>query len=73
MELNAGLGRREPPAHLGGPGIPRRLPGGHLAPQFLGGVDAPVQTLPGPDAQLDFRHVQPAAMLGGVVQLQPAG
>src|SRR5262245_16422504 len=35
--------------------------------------NAPVQTLPDQNTQLDFRHIQPTAVLGGVVELQLLG
>ena len=53
-----------------------------VSPQFQG-VDLPAEgflvreTLPeataGEDAELNLRHIQPVAMLGSVVKLQPPG
>ena len=33
---------------------------------------SPIETLTGQDADLDLDHVQPAGVLGDVVELQPA-
>lgn len=35
--------------------------------------EAPCEATVGEDAELDFRHIQPAAMLGRVVKFQPLG
>ena len=48
--------------------VSRLLPGIDLAAQELPAVDAPVQALATEDADLDLRHVQPACMLGRVVE-----
>jgi hypothetical protein len=52
--------------------IARLLPGIHFSPQQVLAGDAPVQTLATEDADLDFRHVQPAGVFRGVVELYPA-
>ncbi len=48
--------------------VSRLLPGIDLASQELFAVDAPVQALAAEDACLDFCHVQPACVLGRVVE-----
>jgi hypothetical protein len=49
------------------------LPGGDFIGEGDGIWHAPVQALAAEHAQLDFRNVEPAAVLGGVVQLQLLG
>ena len=43
------------------------------AAQVVDVVDASRQTLSAQDAQLDLRHIQPTAVLGRVVELEPIG
>src|SRR5665647_78958 len=59
---------------LDGPlqGVSSLLPGIDLVAQELSAVDAPVQASATEDADLDLRHVQPAGMLGRVVELDAA-
>jgi hypothetical protein len=73
MELNACIGRAEPPPHLDGAFVAVRLPGRHFPPQLLGRADPAAQALPAQHAQLDLRHVEPTAVLGRMVDLQPFG
>ena len=53
-------------------GVSILLPSIDLASQRLRTGNAPIQALAGENADLDLRHVQPARMLGRVVELHPA-
>ena len=57
--------------------VPSLFPGDNLFGDEVLAVDATAQALPVHDADLDFRHVQPTAVFGGVVELhslqQPSG
>lgn len=46
------------------------FPGSDLAAQSLGVVDPAIQALAPQDADLDFDHVEPAGVLGSVVELE---
>src|SRR5215475_2747508 len=46
------------------------LPGSSLGFELLLGGDAPVEALAAQDRKLDFDHVEPAGVLGGVVEFQ---
>ena len=46
------------------------LPGSNLGFELLLGGDAPVEALAAQDRKLDFDHVEPAGVLGGVVEFQ---
>src|SRR6478609_8612142 len=70
-ELDASVRRGELPVYTDLALIPLLFPGRHLSAQLFATADAPVQTLPRQHAQLDLRHVQPTAMLGRVMDLQP--
>ena len=48
------------------------LPCGDFADEAVGIVDPAIQTLAAQYADLDFDHVEPTGMLGGVVELQAA-
>src|SRR5215207_6329485 len=73
LELDACiLGRKPPVDPTTGP-VARRLPRRDLPFQGRLVGQPPVQALLGQHGQLDLGHVQPAAVLGGVVQLQPIG
>jgi hypothetical protein len=47
------------------------LPGGEFGAQCLEVLDAPVQALPGQHRELDLGDVEPRAVFGGVVDLEP--
>ena len=47
------------------------LPGGHLAAHGVNVGDAPIQALAHHHIDLDLNHVEPAAMLGRVDELEP--
>jgi hypothetical protein len=51
--------------------VPSLFPGGNFFGNESLAVDATAQALPVHDADLDFRHVQPTAVFGGVANLQP--
>ena len=53
-------------------GVAGELPGVDLVLQRPRIGDAAIQALAREDADLDFGHVQPAGVLGGVVELDPA-
>ena len=46
------------------------LPGGDFLPQGVDRRNAPIQTLAGEHGQLALGHIEPTAMLGGVVKLE---
>jgi hypothetical protein len=46
------------------------LPSGDFADEALGVVDSAIEALPAEHADLDLDHVEPAGMLGGVMELQ---
>ena len=46
------------------------LPGGDFGLEALLAVDAPIQALTAQHANLDLDHVQPAGVLGDIVELQ---
>ena len=46
------------------------LASGDFADEALGVVDSAIQALAAEHADLDLDHVEPAGMLGGVVELQ---
>ena len=48
------------------------VPSGGLGDKPGVAFDAPIQALAAQDADLDLDHVQPAGVLGDVVELQPA-
>src|SRR5512135_1191119 len=72
-ELDSSIRSSESPLHLDAPLVPLFLPRRHLSFQLLPRLDPTRQALPGQHRQLDLRHVQPAAMLRGVVDLQLLG
>src|SRR6516165_4748450 len=71
MELDTGLGGGELPAGLDLRLVPLRLPGGHFPLQLRQRPDAAAQALLAQGRQLDLRQVQPRAVRGRVVPLQP--
>src|SRR5512132_2922520 len=73
LELDAGILGGEPPVHAAASRVAGRLPRGDLPREGHLVGQPPVQALPGQHTQLDLGHVQPAAVLGCVVQLQPVG
>ena len=53
-------------------GVALSFPGGDFGDEALGVVDPAVQALAAQHADLDFDHVEPAGVLGGVVELEAA-
>jgi hypothetical protein len=53
--------------------VARALPSGDFLPQSFDARNAAIQTLASENSELTFRHIEPTAMLGGVVKLQFAG
>jgi hypothetical protein len=70
LQLAPRIFGRKAPFDLGAGGIARFFPLLDFSRERLFLSDAPVQALATQDAQLDFRHIQPTAMLGRVVKLQ---
>jgi hypothetical protein len=70
MQFLPRLGRGEAPCNGGFGRIAGVFVGSDLTPQRGLVWDAAIQTLPTLNAQLDFRHIQPTAVLGGVMELQ---
>ena len=76
MGIGGGVG-----SGVGGGEVPSRplvgvggvLPGGEFGVEDVEVVDAAVQALPGQGGQLDLGDVEPGAVPGGVVDLQPFG
>src|SRR3954470_3222886 len=69
--LGAGFFGREHPVHTRAHAISFALPGGDLALELGAVVDAPIQALSLEHADLDLDHVEPARVLGRVMELQP--
>ena len=70
LQLHPCRCRRELPVNRGLSGIAGGLHCGQLTFQRSFGSDAPLQALASKDAQFDLGHVEPTAMLGGVMELQ---
>ena len=70
--FGAGLLGCEHPIDAGSGGISLLLPGGGLGDETRVAFDAAVKALAGEDADLDLDHVEPARMLGDVVELEAA-
>ena len=71
LELRARLVVGELPVDAGLRGIPLIGPGLRLASEGVDIWDPTAQALLGEDAQFDFGHVEPAAVLWRVVDFQP--
>src|SRR4051812_37486643 len=71
VQLDPGIRRGELPLHPHSTLVPIVLPRLDLPAKLLGRLDPPVQALPRQHAQFDLGHVQPTAVLGRVVDLQP--
>ena len=71
LQFDASIRRGKPPVDGPSLGIAPLLPSGHFLGQGCLVRDTPVQALAGQDAQLNLSHIQPTAMLRGVVYLQP--
>src|SRR4051794_26476876 len=71
-ELDAGVLGHELPIGSGGGGVAAVLPGPDMALQRRP-VTHPVRQVAAEGAQLDLGHVQPRAVLGRVVDLEPVG
>ena len=71
MELGSGVLDAETPVDAGLSFVALLFQGLDLAAEgFLIG-DALFEAAAGEDTEFDLRHVEPASMLGGVVELQP--
>ncbi len=60
----------ELPVDFGPELVARTLPGGNLFAQDLDMGDTTIQTLTGQHRKFTLRHIEPTAMLGGVVKLE---
>src|SRR5207249_2799249 len=70
LEVNAGVLRGELPVDVCVGGVSRNLPGPHF-PTKGGWIHNPAaEALNGQDAELDLGYVQPASVLGRVVNLE---
>jgi hypothetical protein len=72
-EFDAGVAGRESPVDLALVGVGGAGPGGEFAIEDVEVGDASAEALLGQARQLDLGDVEPGAVLGGVVDLQPAG
>src|SRR5277367_2554897 len=70
LQLDPSVLRREPPADLRLSSVSMLLPRSNFRPQERDFVDTPVEALAGKDAQFRLRHVQPTAVLRGVMHFQ---
>ena len=70
-EFDAGVVGGEVPLDLALIGVGLSLPGGEFGVECLEVVDAPVQALAGQHGEFDLGDVEPRAVLGGVVDLEP--
>ena len=73
MQLDTRVCCGKAPANAGLGVISVGLPGFDLTFEDFRVGDAAVEALPAQGAQLDFGDVEPRAMLGRVVDLQPVG
>src|SRR5215471_2126840 len=73
VELDASVVGGESPVDGTDGGVAGGDPGRDLLFEDLTVRQAAVEALAGQDAQFDLGHVQPAAVLGGVVQLELVG
>ena len=71
LQLNACVGGGELPIGLGVVVVAASLPGGDFLDQGLLVRDAPIETLRRQDAEFGFSHIQPTAVFGCVVPLEP--
>ena len=69
--FGASLLGREHPFDAGAGGVAFALPGGDFPLERVARVDAAVQALALEHPDLDLDHVEPARVLGRVVELQP--
>src|SRR5271163_3641700 len=70
LELDAGIGGGELPIRLGMGLVSVVLPSCDFLNQDLLVGNAPIETLAGQHTQFGFSHIQPTAVLGGVVPLE---
>jgi hypothetical protein len=70
-EFDAGVCRGELPVDLALIGVGGVLPGGELGVEGVDVGDAAVEALSGQSGEFDLGDVEPGAVAGGVVDLQP--
>jgi hypothetical protein len=70
--FGAGLFGCEHPVDASADCVSLSLPGGDFALEFVCIIDSTVEALAAQHADLNFHHVQPAGVLGGVVELEAA-
>jgi hypothetical protein len=70
LELDASIGAGQAPVYGAFGGVALSFPGPHFSGESFPVGDAPIQTLASQHAQLYLGHVQPRAVLWGVVDLQ---
>src|SRR4051794_39751188 len=71
LQLDPGVGCGELPISLGMLLVADLLPGIHFLDQGLLVGDTSVETLRGQDAEFGFCHIEPTAVFGRVVPLEP--
>ncbi|UOT08426.1 MULTISPECIES: hypothetical protein [Rhodococcus] len=70
-EFDAGVVGGEVPLDLALIGVGLSLPGGEFGVEDSEVLDVPVQVLAGQRGELDLGDVEPRAVFGGVVDLEP--
>ena len=60
----------EHPVYSRSAGVALALPGCDFGDEAFAAVDSPVEALAAQDSNLDFDHVEPACMLGRVMELE---
>src|SRR5512134_3511340 len=71
VQFGSGMVEGEAPLRGGALGIALGLPGCDLAGERLLVGDAPVEALAAEHGELQFGHVEPAAVLGRVMEVEP--
>src|SRR5512134_3621944 len=71
VQFGSGMVKGEAPLRRGVLGIALRLPSCDLAGERLLVGDAPVQALAVEHRELQFGHIEPTAVLGRVLKLEP--
>ena len=71
MKFGAGVSGFKPPVDTSSGGVALRHQGLDFPPERLLVGEPLLQAGAGQHAELDFRHIQPTPVLGGVMELQP--
>ena len=70
LKLDSGIAGCKAPVSLDIEGVAVDEPGGNLALEAAPIRDTPIETLIGQDSELRLGHIEPAAVLGGVVPFE---